>query len=62
MNCSAGGAVVFSCALLHEALPVLAGRRYMFLPFLYDEAAARLRERNAGFLEAGSTYKAFREN
>jgi len=41
-----GGAVIFSCSLLHEARPVTRGRRYAFLPFLYDEAAARLRERN----------------
>jgi hypothetical protein len=37
----AGGAVVFSCALLHEATRVTRGRRYAFLPFLYDEAAAQ---------------------
>lgn len=42
-----GGAVVFSCSLLHEALPVTRGKRYAFLPFLYDEAAAQVRERNA---------------
>lgn len=42
-----GGAVVFSCSLLHEALPVTKGKRYAFLPFLYDEAAAQVRERNA---------------
>jgi peroxiredoxin len=41
-----GGAVVFSCCLLHEATPVTSGRRYAFLPFLYDEAAARIREAN----------------
>lgn len=41
-----GGAVVFSCSLLHEAMPVTAGRRYAFLPFLYDEAGASLREAN----------------
>jgi peroxiredoxin/predicted 2-oxoglutarate/Fe(II)-dependent dioxygenase YbiX len=41
-----GGAVVFSCSLLHQALPVTAGVRYAFLPFLYDEAAARVREAN----------------
>ena len=35
-----GGAVVFSCALLHEALRVTRGRRYAFLPFFYDEAGA----------------------
>jgi peroxiredoxin/predicted 2-oxoglutarate/Fe(II)-dependent dioxygenase YbiX len=41
-----GGAVVFSCSLLHQALPVTGGVRYAFLPFLYDEAAARVREAN----------------
>ena len=41
-----GGAVVFSCSLLHEARPVTRGQRYAFLPFFYDEAAARLREAN----------------
>jgi predicted 2-oxoglutarate/Fe(II)-dependent dioxygenase YbiX len=49
-----GGAVVFSCSLLHEATPVTRGTRYACLPFLYDEAAARLREANRGSLaEAG---------
>lgn len=42
-----GGAVVFGCGLLHEALPVTAGKRYAFLPFLYDEEAALVRQRNA---------------
>lgn len=46
----AGGGVVFSCSILHEALPVTAGRRLMFLPFLYDEAARRVRSANAAFL------------
>lgn len=46
----AGGAVVFSCSLLHEATPVTGGRRYVFLPFLYDEEAARIRQQNAQFL------------
>lgn len=35
-----GGAVVFSCAMMHEATPVTAGRRYAFLPFFFDEAGA----------------------
>lgn len=35
-----GGAIVFSCALLHEATLVTHGRRYAFLPFLFGEAAA----------------------
>lgn len=47
----AGGAVVFSCSLLHEATPVTSGQRYAFLPFLYDDAAAELRERNRKFIE-----------
>jgi predicted 2-oxoglutarate/Fe(II)-dependent dioxygenase YbiX/peroxiredoxin len=41
-----GGAVVFSCSLLHEATPVTAGTRYAFLPFFYDEQAAQQREDN----------------
>lgn len=45
-----GGAVVFSCSLMHEATPVTRGRRYMFLPFLYDDAAAAERQRNAKYL------------
>jgi len=49
----AGGAVVFSCSLLHEATTVTRGRRFMFLPFLYDEAARRIREENFRFLDSG---------
>ena len=41
-----GGACVFSCSLLHEVSPVTAGRRFAFLPFLYDDEAARIREAN----------------
>jgi predicted 2-oxoglutarate/Fe(II)-dependent dioxygenase YbiX len=48
----AGGAVVFSCSLLHEATPVTQGRRYMFLPFLYDDAARVIREENRPFLDS----------
>jgi predicted 2-oxoglutarate/Fe(II)-dependent dioxygenase YbiX/peroxiredoxin len=48
-----GGAVVFSCSLLHEATPVTRGTRYAFLPFLYDEAAAELREANNARLGEG---------
>lgn len=54
-----GGAVVFSCSLLHKVWPVTSGRRYAFLPFLYDEAAARLREQNNARLgENVGAYKA----
>lgn len=45
-----GGAIVFSCSLLHEATPMVRGRRYATLPFLYDEAAAEIRRANNGFL------------
>jgi predicted 2-oxoglutarate/Fe(II)-dependent dioxygenase YbiX len=47
---STGGAVVFSCSLLHEATPVTTGRRYAFLPFLYDDEAAKVRQANLQFL------------
>lgn len=45
-----GGAVVFSCSLLHEATPVTRGRRFMFLPFLYDDEAAKIRQQNLAFV------------
>ncbi|MEQ1490603.1 MAG: 2OG-Fe(II) oxygenase [Terricaulis sp.] len=46
-----GGAVVFSCGLLHEATPVTKGERYAFLPFLYDDEAAKVREANNQYLD-----------
>jgi predicted 2-oxoglutarate/Fe(II)-dependent dioxygenase YbiX len=45
-----GGAVVFSCSLLHEATQVTRGKRYCYLPFLYDDAAALVREENRASL------------
>lgn len=45
-----GGALVFSCSLLHEVTPVTRGTRYAFLPFLYDDAGAQIREQNAHML------------
>jgi peroxiredoxin len=47
----AGGAVVFSCSLLHRVEPMRRGRRFAFLPFLYDEAGKALREANRAFLD-----------
>ena len=41
-----GGAVVFSCSLLHEATPVTRGERFAYLPFFYDEEGVRIREAN----------------
>jgi predicted 2-oxoglutarate/Fe(II)-dependent dioxygenase YbiX len=49
-----GGAVVFSCSLLHEALPVTKGTRYAYLPFLYDEEGAKVRDANRQFLDRAS--------
>lgn len=42
-----GGAVVFSCSLLHEATRITAGRRFVLLGFFYGEAEQALRERLA---------------
>lgn len=46
----AGGGVVFSCSLMHAVSPVTRGQRYAFLPFLYDDEAAKIRETNNQFL------------
>lgn len=46
-----GGAIVFSCSLLHEATPVTKGKRYAYLPFLYDDAAAQIRVQNKAFIK-----------
>jgi predicted 2-oxoglutarate/Fe(II)-dependent dioxygenase YbiX/peroxiredoxin len=54
-----GTACVFSCSLLHQVSPVTAGKRFAFLPFLYDDAAAKIREANNEFLGEGvGAYKA----
>lgn len=50
-----GGAVVFSCSILHEATAMTKGERFAFLPFLYDEAAAKVREENLRFLDPALT-------
>lgn len=48
---SPGCAVVFSCSMLHKISKVTSGKRYAFLPFLYDEAAANIRQQNRAYLE-----------
>lgn len=48
-----GGAVVFCCSMLHEALPIIRGQRFAYLPFLYDEAAAAIRQANNAHLGEG---------
>lgn len=39
-----GWCVVFPCAALHAVSKVTSGRRYAFLPFVYDEAGAVIRQ------------------
>lgn len=46
-----GGAVVFSCSLLHAVTPVTQGERFAFLPFLYDDDAAEIRRQNNPYLD-----------
>ena len=46
-----GGALVFSCSLLHEATRVTRGTRYAFLPFLYDQEGADIRAANLHALD-----------
>ncbi|PKQ12327.1 MAG: peroxiredoxin [Alphaproteobacteria bacterium HGW-Alphaproteobacteria-1] len=53
-----GAAVIFSCSLLHAVAKVTSGTRYAFLPFLYDDAAAKLRERNAARVPNSAGYRA----
>jgi hypothetical protein len=38
-----GWCIVFPCAILHAVTRVTRGRRYVFLPFLYDEAGAKIK-------------------
>jgi predicted 2-oxoglutarate/Fe(II)-dependent dioxygenase YbiX len=45
-----GGAVIFSCSLLHEVQGIKRGRRMAFLPFLFDEAAEKIRQDNLQYL------------
>ena len=41
-----GTAVVFSASILHQVSRVTRGQRYVFLTFLFDEEAERLRQTN----------------
>ena len=49
-----GWAVVFPCAALHAVSRVTSGRRYAFLPFVYDEAGAAIRQTNMKKLAAAA--------
>jgi predicted 2-oxoglutarate/Fe(II)-dependent dioxygenase YbiX len=39
-----GWGIVFPCAILHGVTRETRGRRFVFLPFLYDEAGAKMKE------------------
>jgi predicted 2-oxoglutarate/Fe(II)-dependent dioxygenase YbiX len=47
-----GTAVVFSASILHEVSHVTRGRRYVFLTFLFDEEAERVRQANLRAMQA----------
>jgi predicted 2-oxoglutarate/Fe(II)-dependent dioxygenase YbiX/peroxiredoxin len=49
-----GGAVVFSTATLHQVTPIVAGRRFAFVPFLYGETDVAKRLEDNAELGAGS--------
>ena len=46
-----GAAIVFSASILHEVSRVTRGRRYVFLTFLFDEEAERVRQANLGAVQ-----------
>jgi predicted 2-oxoglutarate/Fe(II)-dependent dioxygenase YbiX/peroxiredoxin len=49
-----GWAVVFPSAILHKVSEVAAGKRYAFLPFVYDEAGRAIKEANRLERQAGA--------
>ena len=48
-----GWAVVFPCNALHAVAKIRSGRRYAFLPFVYDEAGAQIRQKNLDGMAIG---------
>lgn len=46
-----GGAVVFSCSLMHMAQPVTRGERFATLPFLYGFEDAKTRDANRALID-----------
>ncbi len=48
-----GGAVLFSCTLLHEVVDVTAGQRFVLLNFLHGEADERQRQKYLKQVKAG---------
>ena len=50
---SAGGAAVFSCSALHQALPVTSGRRFVIVGFFWGEEEQKMFER----MQADQTFE-----
>ncbi len=48
-----GDAVVFSCSLVHQALPVTSGTRYVLLSFFFGDEAAVTQEQRDSSLQGG---------
>ena len=46
---------MFSASILHQVSRVTRGRRYVFLTFLFDEEAERLRQANSQGRAGGAT-------
>ncbi len=55
-----GGAVVFSCSLLHLATPVEQGRRFVVVGFFWGEAEQKIAEANLAELSRESASKLLR--
>ncbi len=49
-----GGAVIFSCSLLHEAAEVTSGRRFGVFTFMYDQEGYRMQQENLRNTVAGA--------
>lgn len=54
----AGWGIVFPCAILHQVTRVTRGKRYAFLPFVYDEGGARIRVVNTRTLASAAVARA----
>ena len=51
-----GGALIFSCSLMHAVAPVVRGRRYACLPFAYDDAAETLKQANHAIIRQATPH------
>lgn len=58
LRAPAGAAIVFSCSMLHQVMPVTRGARFVLLPFLFDEEGERIRQANEAAIRLGNTQAA----